>query len=143
MAKDLLPDRGGEGPHAEARRITWAMSDLLPWHVAHPRACRRVFRDRAAFAAEWAAQGGDPARMPEVDFARSMVVAVIEAEGQYTESHNVERVALTQIGEVIVVVGVSARPWKMTNPASVIRVDRVDGDVRFIDASSPEAAALS
>jgi len=136
--KDLLPDRCGAGAQAEARRLLWAMQDLLPWQVSRPRACRRVFRDAAEFAAEWEAQGGDLAELPQVDFTKSMVVAVIEDAGEYREAHSIARVVATG-GEVVVGVGTFSRPWQMINPSAVIRVPRQEGHVRFVDAGSPEA----
>ncbi len=138
---DLLLDRSGDSVVAQARAILWAMTDLLAWDVDHPRARRFLARDRAAFLAEWEAQGGDPARLPDVDFTTSMVVAVIEDEGEYSEAHAIERV-VQRGNEIVVVVGTRSRPWKMINPASVIRVPRAEGDVQFVDAGSPEAAAL-
>jgi hypothetical protein len=139
--KDLLPERDGSTPEGEARAVLWAMDNLLPWHAEHQSEGRHVLRTPEELAALWKEQGGKDEAMPAVDFEHHMVLALFEAEGEYTTAHNISRV-LAHEGKVWVIVGKFSRPWAMMNPASVIAVPRADGEVVFLDESDDKAQAL-
>jgi hypothetical protein len=89
----------------------------------------------------WVEHGGEPEKLPAVDFAQHMVVAVFEAEGSYREVRGVER-ALQVEGKLWIIIGKSKRPWSMINPASVIVVPRADGEPVFLEAGSQQARDL-
>jgi hypothetical protein len=141
MAKDLLPRHDAGTPEGQARQLLWTMSNVLSWHVPHPRAGTFVFRTAEDMAKVWAEHGGEPGKLPAVDFAQNMVVAVFEAEGSYREVRHVQR-ALQGDGKLWIVIGKSSRPWSMINPASVIVVSRADGEPVFLEAASQQAQDL-
>ena len=59
-----------------------------------------------------------------------MVLAVFMDEGEYNEAVGPKSVRVSDDG-IVVVLGKSSRPWKMINPASVIRLPRHEGVVSF------------
>jgi hypothetical protein len=141
MAKDLLPRHDGGTAEGKARQLLWAMSNVLPWGAPHPRAGSYVFRTAEDMAKVWAEHGGEPGKLPTVEFAQHMVLAVFEAEGSYREVRHVQRV-LQGKGKLWIVIGKASRPWPMKNPASVIAVPRADGEPVFLEAASNEAQDL-
>jgi hypothetical protein len=141
MTKDLLPRERVDSVESVARRLAWAMNDLLSWDAPHPRAGTHLFRESAEMETVWRRHGGDPARMPSVDFAHHMVVALFEDEGEYTTARSIKRVVAAE-GVLWIVTGTFSRPWPFQNPCSVIRIERMPGEPRFVAADSSEAAQL-
>lgn len=111
---------------------------------AHVERARVVIRD----AAEWERYGGrivaqaaaDPPA-PTVDFARQFVVAASmgqRSSGGYT----IDVTAVYQRGGTVHVVVKSVSPGRtcgaamvMTAPVVAVAIDRVDGEVRFVETS--------
>lgn len=125
---NLLPKRRMNSSEDTAEAILWTMNNLLPWHVPAPKAGTHVFRSRKDMAAVWASHGGTPDRMPKVDFAQEMVIAVFVDAGSYTTAPTIRSIRIDG-ATIRVTCGMSTRPWAMTNPASVIKLPQVDGDV--------------
>jgi hypothetical protein len=121
--------------------VLWALDNLLPWYVPHPKESKHVLRSKVEAETLWKEQGGEDGEMPAVDFDHSMVVAVFEGEGEYTTSHTIRRV-IHHEGKVWVLVGQHAGLFPMTNPASVIVVPRVEDEVIFLDESDEQARSL-
>jgi hypothetical protein len=141
MSEELRPRFDEETPEGAARALVWAMTNLLPWHVPHPRAGQHVFLSSDEMAKVWMAHGGALGAMPKVAFDHRMVVAVFMAEGSYKTVLGVARV-VHHAGKVWIVVSQSSRPWSMMNPACVISVPRIEAEAVFVDDASPEALAL-
>ena len=54
---------------------------------------------------------------------------------EYEECLGLKRIE-EQNGELIVYVGRFRRPWKMINPAVVLKIRRFDGPCNFIDSNN-------
>jgi hypothetical protein len=102
------------------------------WDAPHPLAGHHVLRSQQELSDLWVAHGGVAAEQPQVDFARHMVICVFVDEGEYEECPAIERIEESG-GELAIHVGRFRRPWKMINPAAVLKVPRFDGACRFID----------
>ncbi len=117
-------------PEGMAEAILWTMNNLLPWHVPAPKTGTHVFRSQEDMAAVWASHGGAPDRISKVDFAQEMVIAIFVDAGSYTTAPTIRSIRVDG-ATIRVTCGMSTRPWEMTNPASVITLPQVDGDVVF------------
>lgn len=127
---DLLPKREMDSPEGVTQALAWTMSNVLPWHVPAPKAGTYVFRSEEEMAAVWASHGGTSDNMPEVEFARDMVSALFVDAGSYTTAPTIH--SIRKDGATIhVTCQMFSRLWAMTNPVSVIKLPRVDGDVVF------------
>ncbi len=132
-AEDLLPKRQMNSPEGAAEAILWTMTNVLPWHVPAPTAGTYIFRSEEDMAAVWVSHGGIPDKMPKVDFAQEMVIAVFVDAGSYTTAPTIRSIR-TDGTTIHVACHLFTRPWAMTNPASVIKLPRMDGDVVFEDS---------
>jgi hypothetical protein len=133
-APDLSSDRGAR---ADTIPFTTVASSRLS-HVLTPK--KVVIRDRAAWEALWAEHtaGSEPApAMPEVDFARQMLIAVFAGRsGNSCDSLGIG--AVSADGGRIVVDVDERRPGANVmcalvaiNPMQVVAVERSGQDVAF------------
>jgi hypothetical protein len=126
----LLPARSQNTPGQLAASIRWAMDDMLAWDVPAPHAGMVLLRTQDELASTWASHGGAPGNLPTIDFSRFMVAAIFLDAGSYHRCPGIRTIDHID-GRIIVSYAQTSRPWKMTNPCSVIRVPRADGAVEF------------
>lgn len=130
--RSLLRPRLQDSPEAVAAGLLWALRDMLPWHVMHPKAGMHLIRTGEQLQRLWTSQGGEEGKLPVVDFSRSMVAAIFLDEGSYNRAPGIREVRI--VGDRIQIrYAFSERPWKMMNPCSVIRMDRADGEADFVE----------
>jgi hypothetical protein len=117
-----------------AKAILWTMESVLSWDAPHPHAGRHVLRSQKELAKLWTMHGGKTTDEPQVEFSRHIVICVFVDEGAYEEGPALERIQEEE-GELTVYVGRFRRPWKMINPAVVLKIRRFDGPCHFVDSN--------
>ena len=114
---------------------------MLPWSTPRPRKAMCVFRDAAQMASIWRDQGGEDSKMPTVDFATSIVIAIFEEPGSYTSARVIAQV-IPKGGAIYVIVEDRPSPWSMINPRSVVSVPRMEGEIVFVQSGTPAAERI-
>ena len=130
-SQNFLPEFDQTTPEGVAKALLWAMEGLIGWYAPHPKKGHYVFRSDDDLSAVWIAHGGNPGEEPRVDFTRSVVVGVFVDEGTYRQCPRVTSVE-RRGGELVVTIGWLHQNFDMVNPASVVRVAKFDGPVRFL-----------
>jgi hypothetical protein len=115
-----------------AEQLIWAMENVLAWHVPHPVAGRQVFRSTAELLATWTAHGGEPSKLPQVDFSRSMVIGIFAGEGTFRSVPTIASIDSLD-GMLRIRVAQRAMAYDVGDPASVVVIDRDDRPVVFAD----------
>lgn len=83
FARQRRPAAPSPEGEAVARRILWAMENVLPWYAPQPRPGRHVLRCPKELEDLWRIHGGRPEAVPQVDFTRSIVIGIFAAPGRY------------------------------------------------------------
>ena len=129
-AEYVLPPPDLDSPDGMAQALLWAMNNALPWDAPRQRAGAYVFRSKQELATVWGLHGGAPEDMPQVDFAREMVVAIFVDAGWYRTVFAIDSIRKEGSTMRVSCLRVS-EPCAVKNPCSVIKVPSVEGDVVF------------
>lgn len=103
----------------------------FPWSAPYPVAGAVALKTTAELETVWAEHRGLDSALPQVDFERSMVLAVFAGEGFFREVPCIERVKVLA-DEVVVYVSHFSRPWSKHNAKAVVQVPRQELPVRFV-----------
>jgi uncharacterized membrane protein len=114
---------------------------------------RTIARDRMEWQALWAAHAGPAAPVPDVDFAREMVVAAFAGE-RPSPGYAIEIADAREEGAALAIEIKEVPPPRgavaaqvIVSPFHIVRMGRWNGEVRFVGgaagASSPPAASPS
>jgi len=130
---EIVGERKMDTPENTAKSVKWALDSMLRWYAPRPKRGNYVFRSEDEMRRVWIDQGGDPAKLPVVDFGSRMVVAMFLDAGEYRESPQLRRIA--KVGERIEVLYAMEGDklfGKVINPCIAVSIARDDAEVVFV-----------
>ena len=106
-------------------------ADMVSWDTSHPKEGKFLFHSEDEMQKVWIEQGGVESKMPKIDFAEKMVVAIFMDEGTYKYAFGIRSVK-NEANGIKVLYTKNEMAWNVINPCSVYEINRAEGDVEFI-----------
>jgi hypothetical protein len=129
---EIVGERRMDTPEQTAKSILWALESMVKWYAPSPKQGNYVFRSEDQMRRVWLEQGGDPDKLPVVDFQSRMVVAMFLDAGEYTEAPALK--TIQKVGDRIEVRYAMEESMfgKIINPCIAISIPKDEAEVVFV-----------